>query len=668
MAQFVLEILDGDRAGEVVTLGERPLRIGRKPQNDLVVADEKASGVHAEVVFEGQRHVLRDLGSTNGTLMDGRKITEVVLGSGDQFTIGRVRLRFRDGDAAAPAGGEGLSVARIDAARLQAARSGSRSVGLLVVVLVLALGAAGYVFWRSRAGGDDEGGGGKGKPRAELRVANNQLKQDVANCEAAAGWDLQVAGAGFHASGNAHTGTGSFEATHGAPASEPGGPGNGSGNAAGGSAPGAGADFAVAATSGELKVLAGRTVEVAAHLRTSDGAQASVRLSFWSSVDGNPFRFRTGAPLAAHDTWQRVAVATAVPPGADRCRVEVVALLPQDQSTAWLDDVALVEGGQETAVDLKVGDSATVIGAGRSIAVRSMDPEEPATLLAVLPGNVAQPFAGLRDAGELALSDVGATVAATVDEHGAVLAAQGTDALELVFPADSAGALLVDAGQGFVSKEAASTFDGQRVLLGDRSTRCMVVLAAPASLVGSVQGGRFRLQVPVPGVRLELGFREERKQARELLRTAEDAAREGRPGAALDGIRELLRTVPHDFETLGQALARRGEWQEALAARIRDLAADLEDASFFDTRGGFERVVTELDDLRTLYGEQNVEDPQALAAMRDKAATRLHELDDRSAKQRKKSLSMMADAFEKASEQGLAELVRNYVKTHLEKK
>src|SRR5262245_46518425 len=123
MAQFVLEILDGDRAGGVVTLGERPLRIGRKPQNDLVVADEKASGVHAEVVYEGQRHVLRDLGSTNGTLMDGRKVTEVVLGSGDMFTIGRVRLRFRgDGEAAADAagGGEGLSVARIDAARLQA--------------------------------------------------------------------------------------------------------------------------------------------------------------------------------------------------------------------------------------------------------------------------------------------------------------------------------------------------------------------------------------------------------------------------------------------------------------------------------------------------------------------------------------------------------------------
>src|SRR5678815_2972916 len=56
MAQYVLEILDGERAGEVVRLSER-LRIGRKPVNDLVINDEKTSGVHAEVVLEGERHV-----------------------------------------------------------------------------------------------------------------------------------------------------------------------------------------------------------------------------------------------------------------------------------------------------------------------------------------------------------------------------------------------------------------------------------------------------------------------------------------------------------------------------------------------------------------------------------------------------------------------------------
>ena len=100
MAQYVLEILDGDRAGEVLPVPDGALRIGRKPSNDLVLADEKTSGVHAEVVLEGDRHVLRDLGSTNGTFLDGKRVTEVVLTTGDVVTVGRLRVKFREqGDA-----------------------------------------------------------------------------------------------------------------------------------------------------------------------------------------------------------------------------------------------------------------------------------------------------------------------------------------------------------------------------------------------------------------------------------------------------------------------------------------------------------------------------------------------------------------------------------------
>ena len=43
MAQYVLEILDGDRAGTVVPLKEDPVRIGRKSENDLVLTDEQVS-------------------------------------------------------------------------------------------------------------------------------------------------------------------------------------------------------------------------------------------------------------------------------------------------------------------------------------------------------------------------------------------------------------------------------------------------------------------------------------------------------------------------------------------------------------------------------------------------------------------------------------------------
>ena len=141
MAKYVLEILDGDRAGEVLPVADRPLRIGRKPGNDLVLADEKTSGVHAEVVLEGDRHVLRDLGSTNGTFLDGKRVTEIVLTPGDVVTVGRLRVKFRAEGEAATADAGDLAVRRLDAGRV-GRRSGS--VGLLAGVLVLALGAGGW--------------------------------------------------------------------------------------------------------------------------------------------------------------------------------------------------------------------------------------------------------------------------------------------------------------------------------------------------------------------------------------------------------------------------------------------------------------------------------------------------------------------------------------------
>ena len=92
MANYVLEILDGDRAGDVLPVSDRTVRIGRKPTNDLVLADEKTSGVHAEVVLEGDRHVLRDLGSTNGTLVAEQPVAEVPLENQGEFTVGASTL------------------------------------------------------------------------------------------------------------------------------------------------------------------------------------------------------------------------------------------------------------------------------------------------------------------------------------------------------------------------------------------------------------------------------------------------------------------------------------------------------------------------------------------------------------------------------------------------
>ena len=98
MTQYVLEILDGPQKGTVFSLEGSRTTIGRKPDNDVVVPDEKCSGSHAEVVVEDGRHVLRDLGSRNGTHLDGRRVEEVVLTPFDTFQIGRVQIVFRDAE------------------------------------------------------------------------------------------------------------------------------------------------------------------------------------------------------------------------------------------------------------------------------------------------------------------------------------------------------------------------------------------------------------------------------------------------------------------------------------------------------------------------------------------------------------------------------------------
>jgi hypothetical protein len=69
--------------------------IGRLPECDVVVDDAGASRQHAEVRRTDDGFVLSDLGSTNGTLVNGAPIREHLLEEGDRITIGETILEFR---------------------------------------------------------------------------------------------------------------------------------------------------------------------------------------------------------------------------------------------------------------------------------------------------------------------------------------------------------------------------------------------------------------------------------------------------------------------------------------------------------------------------------------------------------------------------------------------
>jgi len=72
------------------------LTIGRSPNNELVLDDQKASRSHAEIRhLGGGRYRLSDVGSANGTWLNGRRVTVPKdLEDGDQILIGAVQLRF----------------------------------------------------------------------------------------------------------------------------------------------------------------------------------------------------------------------------------------------------------------------------------------------------------------------------------------------------------------------------------------------------------------------------------------------------------------------------------------------------------------------------------------------------------------------------------------------
>lgn len=72
-----------------VTVGPRPVTIGRAPDNDIQIDNLAVSSHHARVLSEESRLVLEDLNSLNGTFVNNQKIQRVILKQGDQILIGK---------------------------------------------------------------------------------------------------------------------------------------------------------------------------------------------------------------------------------------------------------------------------------------------------------------------------------------------------------------------------------------------------------------------------------------------------------------------------------------------------------------------------------------------------------------------------------------------------
>lgn len=82
---------------QVFPLTEKTITVGREAYNDVVLIDPEASRKHAQISFQDGRYVIEDLGSTNGTYVNGRQIlSPTALNPGDVIEVGEMaRILFQ---------------------------------------------------------------------------------------------------------------------------------------------------------------------------------------------------------------------------------------------------------------------------------------------------------------------------------------------------------------------------------------------------------------------------------------------------------------------------------------------------------------------------------------------------------------------------------------------
>lgn len=91
----VILLQDGKPVAEFRIEGSRPFVMGRSSAAEVHVRDPKLSRQHCEIHATADGYFIRDLGSRNGTFVNGARITEARIGNGDRIQIGLTRFLFR---------------------------------------------------------------------------------------------------------------------------------------------------------------------------------------------------------------------------------------------------------------------------------------------------------------------------------------------------------------------------------------------------------------------------------------------------------------------------------------------------------------------------------------------------------------------------------------------
>jgi hypothetical protein len=664
--RYALRFENGERRGETIPITGSGISVGRKPGNAIQVLDASVSGRHAELVVDAGGVLLRDLGSTNGTRVGAERISEQRLAHADQVLFGNVRMVFLDtevGDAPGPASppaevaglagtaqDAGEAVRTVSAERV--AKSGKRSL-VGGIVLVLAVGAAvGGWFWFNSGGGQR---GPTHTVKAVQAVEGNLLADGYSFEGDAGSWTSDEAGpVAFNSEPSARrSGANGLEASLNA------------------------GEWALS-RSPAVSVSRGHLLAASAWLHVSGAADATLGLQFESSAGAAAPTIAWSKPLASGGEFEQLEVRAPVPTIYDQARVVVRARAsgqasPPDasgsggrQNTVDIDDASLVASAAADAPPTLDEFQLFALGAPPTAAVLHKIDRELISDLTVLQGGV-----GL-DARALELSveprengfalgcgkGAGRTLALRV-ETALVVGGEGTQATGRVATIGNGGYRTHSIE---FTREAVTS-----LILGSGKDQVALVFTAPANLHGLPEAepgkpGGFQIEAALGDgeqVLMQLVFRSERDAAQDLARSAREAEKEGKLGAALAAWADLRDKYPFESNLLAEADAARGRLTALGLTEMRDLRQRADRARFLRLVDIFRRCKSAAELTAAKFQGSEVE--TEARALIDSIQGDLSQLEADLDRAEVARLKGMVSALETQKSPKLAQLVRDYL-------